>query len=217
MQDHVRSKWDKWYLEEESDLADVKYDPWIFLHTSPFALKGNERILDLGCGRGYDSQYLEKLGKKIITADYSGGALTRSRRLLNNPCPVQFDMRDGFPFTKLSFKLIVANLSLHYFSKILTEKIIHEMGVLIMDEGCLVARVNSKKDHGFISASTNYESVIEEDFFIYQGIPRRFFDKDSLEELFANGWEILFLEEKKIDRYEKPKVLWEIIARKDHS
>jgi hypothetical protein len=41
---------------------------------------------------------------------------------------------------------------------------------------------------------------------------KRFFDRADLVTLFADGWHIASLEEKTIDRYERPKVIWELVA-----
>ena len=46
-----------------------------------------------------------------------------------------------------------------------------------------------------------------------KGKLKRFFDKNSLEELFQN-WEITYIEETELDRFAKMKILWELAARK---
>jgi hypothetical protein len=41
---------------------------------------------------------------------------------------------------------------------------------------------------------------------------KRFFARADLLALFADGWQLTALEEQTIDRYERPKVVWELAA-----
>jgi hypothetical protein len=45
------------------------------------------------------------------------------------------------------------------------------------------------------------------------GFPKRFFDRESVDLLFAHGWERISTEELSIARYDKPKIVWEVILR----
>lgn len=44
---------------------------------------------------------------------------------------------------------------------------------------------------------------------------KRFFDEAAVRTLFADGWRLLSLEERDTSRFEKPKVVWELIAVRD--
>ena len=68
-----------------------------------------------------------------------------------------------------------------------------------------------------IDKDINYGSVgypeIESGLFSVEGQQKRFFTKASVLDYFAKNWQIDHLEEKTIDRYHKPKVIWEFVAR----
>ena len=55
---------------------------------------------------------------------------------------------------------------------------------------------------------------IDDDYYMVDGEPKRFFDRAATERLFARGWRTLSLEEGMIDRYECPKWVWETILEK---
>jgi hypothetical protein len=50
------------------------------------------------------------------------------------------------------------------------------------------------------------------DFYRVGDFTKRFFDREAVLEA-LNGWDIAFIEEATIDRYEQPKVIWEVMAR----
>lgn len=149
-----------------------------------------------------------------ISADFSLGALNAARKTVPSSWLLQFDLRDHIPFADRTLGLIVANLSLHYFSFSDTAKIINELYRILANEGWLIARVNSTSDHGYQSVKDEDRMRIEEDYYVYHGIPRRYFRETTIQQFFSKGWEINNIEEKKLVRYEKPKALWEFTARK---
>jgi len=214
MDEPIRRRWGQWFRDEKSYQFDINYIPWLERYSD--LMQGLELpfALDIGCGRGFDTKFLVEAGLTIISADFSLGALEAARKTVPSSCLVQFDLRDHFPFTDRTFGLIVANLSLHYFSSSDTTKIINELYRILANTGWLIARVNSTSDHGFQSVKDNDRMRIEEDYYVYHGIPRRYFREKSIRQFFSEGWMIDLIEEKKLVRYEKPKALWEFTARK---
>ena len=55
---------------------------------------------------------------------------------------------------------------------------------------------------------------IDDDYYLVDGEPKRFFDRAAATRLFARGWRTLSLEEGVIDRYDHPKWVWETILEK---
>jgi hypothetical protein len=51
-------------------------------------------------------------------------------------------------------------------------------------------------------------------YYLVDGQPKRFFDRASVDALFANGWEVLDIGHHVVDRYARPKALWEVILEK---
>jgi SAM-dependent methyltransferase len=214
MNERFRNQWDQWFRDEKSYQLDINYPPWLERYSNLLQGLKSPLAIDLGCGRGFDTRFLISTGLTTISADYSLGALDAARKTVPSSWLLQFDLRDQIPFGNGSFGLIVANLSLHYFSFSDTAKIINELYRVLSDEGWLIARVNSTSDHGYESVKEDDRMRIEEDYYVYHGIPRRYFRETSIRQFFSNGWIIDRIEEKKLVRYEKPKALWEFIARK---
>jgi SAM-dependent methyltransferase len=210
----IRSRWDEWYIDEKNNKLDSNYSPWLRKYHKFMNSMKSPYAVDLGCGRGFNTRYLIESGFKVLSVDYSLGALTSTRSTTPNSFLLQFDFRDYFPMTGDVISLVVADLSLHYFSAAQTKKIVQELHRILIYQGWLIARVNSTNDHGFLSVKNDLSYKLEEDYFIYQGIPRRYFREATIRQYFSSKWKIDRLEEKKLTRYEKPKVLWEFCIQK---
>lgn len=95
-----------------------------------------------------------------------------------------------------------ARLSLHYFSWRTSLGLAAEIRRAMISGGLLIARVNSTRD-------TNHGAVghpeIEPNFYNVEGFSKRFFDRQSVLDLFA-GWKIEAMEERAIMRYEKAEM-----------
>jgi SAM-dependent methyltransferase len=200
--------WNKKYkasLEQK-----VLYDLWLDKYEDLLNASKDIPIVDLGCGLGNDTLYLDKRGYKIISCDYSEEALKRLGRSIDNPVTKLFNIKNGLPFESESIKIIIADLSLHYFSWIETKKIINEIKRVLTKDGFLLLRVNSVKD-------TNYGAgqgiLLEKNYYNIDGNLKRFFDKEQLEELFID-WEVYYIHEYEMNRYIHSKVLWEMAVKK---
>ena len=77
--------------------------------------------------------------------------------------------------------------------------------------GILLCRLNSTEDHNF-GASGHPE--IEANFYLVEGEPKRFFNQNAVESLFATGWNILSLEHFDTSKYVKTKTLWEVVLER---
>ena len=122
------------------------------------------------------------------------------------------DIRDPFPVEGQSVIAVVASLSLHYFTWQDTEYVVQRIHDILMPGGLFLCRLNSTKDHNF-GASGHRE--LEKNYYLVQGQPKRFFDKDAIDSLFAFGWRTLSLDQQTTGKYGRPKALWEIILAKD--
>jgi len=87
-------------------------------------------------------------------------------------------------------------------------QIASELKRCILPGGLLLARFNSTKDDNY-GASSPLE--IEPNLHQVGTRTKRFFDENSVR-LFLQGWDIQFLEENVIYRYELPKAVWEVMA-----
>ncbi|HET9912729.1 MAG TPA: class I SAM-dependent methyltransferase [Anaerolineales bacterium] len=187
----------------------MKNDPWLDKWLALIREKSAEgRVLELGCGCGWDTVDLLSAGSAVIATDISVGKLVECARFASGANLIQMDNGKPFPFAEHSLSVIIASLSLHYFSSDVTRQIATELKRCTRSGGLLLARFNSTNDHHFGAAS---EQEIETHFYQVGTRTKRFFDEDSVR-LFLQGWDIQFLEENVIHRYEKPKWVWEAMA-----
>ena len=214
MNDNIRSRWDQWFLDDKSYQVEINYTPWLERYPDIFPELKTPLVLDLGCGRGFDTKYLIDFGLTTISADFSLGALYAARKTKPSSRLLQFDLRQNIPFADNTFGLIVANLSLHYFSTPDTIQLVDEIHRVLAKNVWLIARMNSTSEYGFQSVKDDARKQIEEDYFVVHGIPRRYFREDSIRQFFSKGWKIDHIEEKKLMRYGKPKYLWEFTVQK---
>lgn len=196
--------WDKIHLKYTST-----YDNWFnkYIHL----LNKSDKIIELGCGRAYTSLYLLNNGFSDVTAcDFSTeviNILNTEHKELNTSV---FDISEKLPFKDDEINVIIADLCLHYFDSKKTKEILNEIYRVLKSGGYLIGRVNSANDKYHIPLSAK---VLEKNFYYDGEIYKKFFEGKEFKELFEN-FKILSLEEKLMDRYEKPKTLWEFCIKK---
>lgn len=196
--------WDKIHLKYTST-----YDNWFnkYIHL----LNKSDKIIELGCGRAYTSLYLLNNGFSDVTAcDFSTeviNILNTEHKELNTSV---FDISEKLPFKDDEINVIIADLCLHYFDSKKTKEILNEIYRVLKSGGYLIGRVNSANDKYHIPLSAK---VLEKNFYYDGEIYKKFFEEKEFKELFEN-FKILSLEEKHMDRYEKPKTLWEFCIKK---
>jgi len=145
----------------------------------------------------------------VISCDFSKQALQRMHKFLENPVTKLFDMTEGLPFANESAAVIIADLSLHYFSWQETQKIVADIRRVLVKDGYLLARINSVRDsnHG-----AGQGAVIEDNFYCLDGRYKRFFNREQLNELFKE-WTFYYCAEYEMNRYKNSKILWEIAVK----
>jgi len=193
------------YVREE-----IQSDDWLQLF-EPAIENCRTPVIDLGCGSGNDTKYLISQGKTVIACDFSSQAIENIRKnfpeVLNTMC---FDMTEGLPFEDDFTDLIIADLSIHYFSEQITGFILEEIKRVLKPNGLLLCRVNSVKDYNH---GAGQGTEVERNFFrTSDGRFKRFFDADDIFKFFGD-WNILYLKEEQMTRYELPKMVWTIMCQ----
>jgi SAM-dependent methyltransferase len=187
----------------------MKNDPWLDKWLELLQKKSaGGYVLELGCGNGLDTVDLLSAGCKVVAMDIEMENLVECAASVPGADILQADIGKPLPFAKGSASVIIASLSLHYFSWDVTLQIASELKRCIKNDGLLLARFNSVNDHHYGSLST---LEIEPNFYKVGTSTKRFFDENSVR-LFLQGWNIQFLKENIIDRYKKPKYVWEAMA-----
>jgi SAM-dependent methyltransferase len=187
----------------------MKKDPWLEKWLFLICEKSmGGLVLELGCGAGRDTIGLLSAGCKVIATDLSIENLRECTVTVPEATLLQMDNGKSLPFADRNFSVVLASLSLHYFSWAVTMNIASELKRCLQTGGILIARFNSTNDVHYGASSTDQ---IEPNFYTVRDSTKRFFDETSVR-LFLEGWEIQFLEESIIHRYEKPKSVWEVMA-----
>jgi SAM-dependent methyltransferase len=184
-------------------------DDWIQNHIRRIRLSRHP-ILDLGCGAGGNALALKEKGHIPVCGDYAIEALRTIRSKAKEIPVVLFDMREGLPFKKGYFNIIMADLTLHYFDTATTFRILDAIRDILAENGTLLCRVNSIKDknHG-----AGIGDEIEHHYYSDKGRLKRFFDYDDVQTYF-NNLHIESCGEYSTFKYGPEKKIWEIICKK---
>ena len=189
--------------------SDNWLDRWLAKIAS--ASKG-ETILELGCGEGRDTQQLCEAGLQVIGVDQSQEAIEIAMQR-NLPSSFQIgDIRSYLTTTVANYPVVIASLCLHYFSWEETLEIVENIHASLKQGGLLLVRVNSTDDANY--GADGYPEI-DNNYYLVNGSAKRFFDENALQAIFAaEKWHVLLREKKTIHRYEKPKVVWEVVLTK---
>jgi SAM-dependent methyltransferase len=183
-------------------------EPWLPLLA---AKAGSLPILELGCGAGRDSAVLAAAGQRVVGIDASESAIAAATARVPS-CEFHCqDMRVPFPERGSRVRVVLASLSLHYFSWTETAMLVERIRDALEPAGLLLCRVNATDDvdHGAVG-----HPEIERHFYLVRGQPKRFFDRADIEQLLGVGWTVLHVEHRIVQRYARPKALWEIAAER---
>jgi SAM-dependent methyltransferase len=183
------------------------YDDWLDKHSNELNNSNDMPIVDLGCGIGNNTLYLLERNYQVVSCDISEVALHKLRTFIPNAVTRQFDMIKGIPFEDSSVRIIIADLSLHYFSEEDTFNLLNDLNRILETHGLLICRLNSVKN---LKEDQEY-------FLEVGGLWRRYFDEDQINYFFdSTHWEIIYMKENIMNRYSTNKVVWEISMRKKH-
>ena len=163
-----------------------------------------KRVLELGCGQGADTSLISGWAESLIACDLKPHSAPQNKAKI-----IELDHSKSLPFISGEFDVVVASLCLHYFLWADTENIIKNISRVLAKEGILICRLNSDQDF-------NYGAVghpeIEPGLYDVNGASKRFFSQSDIHSLFGGRWRLRVLQHKTIDRYEKPKSVWELGA-----
>lgn len=185
------------------------YDDWLDKFEYLLCPSIDTPIIDLGCGSGNDTLYLHEKGYNVISCDYSIEAIDRLKLFIPNPNTRLFNMAEGLPFEDNTAKVVIADLSLHYFCYEATRKIINDISRVLVKDSYLICRVNSVKD---IMYGAGQGEKIEENFYNIDGKLKRFFNMSQISDFFSEC-EIEYVNECEMYRYKETKTVWEIAVK----
>ena len=200
--------WDKVYSTK--DIKYANYDGWLNKYQSIW--ENSDNTIDLGCGCGVNSIFLNTYDINTVMCDFSKTALTLVKSAIPKAKTLCFDMTKGLPFEDGFSDLVIADLSLHYFSKSKTLDILGDIHRVLTKKGYLLCRVNSVKD---FEKNENEQENTEIEHHLYESWKgyKRFFDGGDVNEFFSS-WQLNYFVETETNKYGFTKYTWEICANK---
>lgn len=187
--------------------GDRWLEPWLPLIRERSA---GAPLLELGCGTGRDTATLARAAHRVLAIDRSLVCLAAAKLRAPGAEFHRQDILDPFPVAGAG--VVVASLSLHYFPWPETVGLVGRIHRMLLPRGILLCRLNSTADRHF--GARGHERI-GGNFFRVRGKPKRFFDRESVDALFASGWRTLGMREAVIGRYLLPKTVWEVVLERD--
>jgi SAM-dependent methyltransferase len=172
---------------------------------------GSGLVMEIGCGHGADTVTLVNEGISVFAFDLSLAAVAVAKLRAPSANIERRDIREPFPKQLTGLGVVIASLSLHYFSWAETKTLVERIRSTLRPSGVLLCRLNSTLDHNF--GATGHPEI-EPNYFLVDGEPKRFFDKTAIEVLFSEKWGTLAQEHFITDKYFKPKALWEVVVER---
>ncbi len=192
-------------IHKSYERESIKVDNWLDAFEDIIS-KEEKAVLDLGCGSGNDTLYLINKGKKVYAADLSDNAISNIRK--NFPEVVEagvLNMLDGINYDDDMFGIVIADLSLHYFTLADTDRVLQDLRRILKPDGHLLIRVNTINDTNYGAGSG--EEVEHHLYKTEDGMLKRFFSEDDIELIFKD-FDIFFMEEQKMLRYRSEKSVY---------
>lgn len=203
--DTQASIWEERYTCGNSVLNS--YEPWLE-KWGPFLAARQGKALDIGCGFGFDTEWLSRSGFSVTAIDFSANAIEAAKQRIPDAAFRVVDLRKGLPFGDRTFSLCVASLSLHYFDRQTTRFIFNEIRRCLCSNGGLLFRVNAAGDvnEGALGTEELWDCVE------VKGVWKQFFSRRKIDQILADLFRIESLEYMGTDRFGKPKAIYEVAA-----
>ena len=131
-------------------------------------------LLELGCGEGNDSIFFAQQGHQVVATDFSDVIIEQNQNDSDNS-NVKFDILDmmkPFAFADDRFDVIYARLSLHYFSDVITRRLLREISRVLKPDGNAYFMCKSTADSLYGKGAR-----IEADIYENDGHVRHFFSQ----------------------------------------
>lgn len=175
-------------------------------------LRGHSsRLLEAGCGPGFDAAWLTDAGFRVVAFD----RMPVARAVANAPgaALLRADAR-WLPLRNGVFDAVVAALSLHYLPWDETLAAFIEVRRVLRTGGAFLFRVNATDDfyHGAGAGEEIEPNFYRTSASLYSET-KRFFDEESVRAALDGRFEVESLKHTAIQRNENPKRIWECLAR----
>lgn len=168
--------------------------PSLFAETAIMYFPAKGRVLDLGAGQGQDSRFFAQHNYEVVSTDLEEIALEQSqaklpKELRQKVTLQKVDLRQELPFDDMSFDVVYAHLSLHYFDYETTVRLFGEIQRVLKPGGILAFFTNSVHDPEY-----NTGTKLEDDYFQIDQTAKRYFSVDTARS-FTRYFDVILLDE----------------------
>lgn len=192
MSESLKQYWNG--AHEKYSKTDWINEPTLFAESVIEYFPAHGNILDAGCGQGQDSRFFASKGYEVTGIDFSPTAIEQATQktppeLSEHLVFRQADLSEPLPFKDGEFDVVHSHLAAHYFSVEQTEALFEEFARVLKERGVLTLLLNSVHDSEYPRGER-----IEDDYFLVDGIAKRYFSAISLK-AFTSDFEELVLDE----------------------
>jgi SAM-dependent methyltransferase len=173
-------------------IAAYDHDPTLAGKTSRFiddclaVLPPTSRVLELGCGPGWDAAAMARAGHTVTAIDFAPNVIAANRERYSgipNLTFIEGRIDSPYPFPNAAFDAVYAHLTLHYYRDAATRDIFTEIRRVLTPGGLLLFACKSPQDPAW-----GRGVEIEPDLFDLNGKVRHFFSEDYARSLLADGF-----------------------------
>lgn len=162
-QEYWKNKWAR-----DKEIKENNFARKVFTFIENKKIK---KILELGCGLGRDSRYFAKKGFEVVGVDRVESSIKEIKKVTI----IKQDIKD-IAFSKDTFDVVYAHLSLHYFDDKTTDKIFNKIYNILKPGGYVFIKCKSIDDPLFGKGKKVANNIY------VKGHQRHFFSKEYMRE-----------------------------------
>jgi SAM-dependent methyltransferase len=144
---------------------------------------------------------------EVVAFDLSPENVAKTKAIAPGATISAQDVLEPFPLGESGIGVVVASLSLHYFTWDETLSLVRRIHRTLRPGGLFLARLNSTEDIHYGSVG---HPAIEPGLFMIEGSLKRFFSALDVNNLFAAGWRVTSMQHMESNKYGFPKFLWDV-------
>jgi SAM-dependent methyltransferase len=208
-----REIWDNRYRERAPAAARLQ-PPSEFAQQVGWRLTAPLRVLELGCGPGWDAAFFAGQGHAVLATDFSDSLIAADKERFSGVAGLTFRAADTqealaneHELPDASFDVVYARLSLHYFDDAETRSIFKHMARVLRSGGLLAFMCKSTEDPLYGKGVE-----LEPDVFEFRH-RRHFFSEAYTRDVLAGRFDVS-LTKRSGALYGEPSAWIEVLARK---